>query len=237
MNTISVPLAAAALVALTASAHAQDQDAMAKQGAPAYRLCAACHSLQPGINLSGPSLAGLWGRKAGTLESYGRYSKALKGLDAVWDEDTLNAWLADPQAMAPGTSMAFRGVENDDTRTGLIAFLRLAMAQGGADDVVKKGLIPQDMAEGQIPPDLSAAGDDQRITDISHCRDAYYVTTADGKSLPFWETNVRIKVDTSERGPKGSAPILQRSGMVGDRVSVVFSDVGQLRAQLKEECR
>lgn len=208
---------------------------MVKQGAPAYRICAACHSLQPGVHLSGPSLAGLWGKKAGTVEDYGRYTKPLKESGIVWDENSLNAWLAHPQELVPGTTMAFRGVENDDTRTNLIAFLRLTMAEGGTEKAVEDGLIPESMAKGQVPPDLSTAGDNQRITEIRHCRDAYYVTTADGGTFPFWETNLRIKIDTSARGPDG-APVLLRSGMAGDRVSVVFSSLDHMRTQLTEKC-
>ena len=211
-------------------------DGNVKEGARAYRICAACHSLQPGIHLSGPSLAGRWGKKVASTEDYGRYTEALKKEDLVWDEDTLNAWLADPQAMVPGTTMAMRGIEKDEIRTKLIAFLREAMAEGGAVKVVKDGLIPEDMASGQIPPDLSAVGANQRIKSIRHCRNAYYVTTADGAKFPFWETNVRIKTDTSARGPQKGEPVLLRSGMAGDRVSVVFSSLAEVQKLVAEKC-
>jgi cytochrome c len=92
------------------------------------------------------------------------------------------------------------------------------------------------MAQGQIPPHLSSLGPNQRITEIRHCRDAYRVTTANGAMFPFWETNVRLKIDTSSRGPRMGEPILQRSGMVGDRVSIIFSSLSELHRLVVEKC-
>ena len=229
-------IAVTSLVGLAGTAGAQDTADMARKGAAAYRLCAACHSLQPGVHLSGPSLAGLWGKKAATIGDYGRYTEALKKTEFHWDEITLNAWAANPQAMVPGTTMTFRGVEQDDTRANLIAFLRQALAPGGAVKVVQDGLIAKSMAEGQIPPDLSSLGANQRIKAMRHCRDAYYVTTVDGAEFPFWETNVRIKTDSSPRGPKIGEPVLLRSGMAGDRVSVVFSSLAEVSRLVAEKC-
>lgn len=221
--------------ALIGVASAQDSGDAAK-GAPAYRLCAACHSLRPGVHLSGPSLADIWGKRAATIADYGRYTDALKQADIVWDENTLNAWLADPQAMVPGTTMTFRGIRPNDTRSNLIAFLRLALAPNGAANVVKQGLISAGLADGQLSPDLSLVGANQRVRQIRHCRDAYYVTTADGGRFPFWERNVRLKVDTSSRGPKKGEPVLLRSGMAGDRVSVVFSSLSEISRLVGESC-
>jgi cytochrome c len=138
--------------------------------------------------------------------------------------------------MLPGTTMTFRGIENDKTREDLTAFLRLALAPNGAAKVVEEGLIPAGMAQGQIPANLSSVGPNQRITEIRHCGDAYHVTTADGAKFPFWETNVRLKVDTSRRGPKSGEPVLHRSGMVGDRVSVIFSSLAELHRSIAEKC-
>ena len=236
MLKLPIHTAIAFLAALAGTAWAQDTADMARKGAAAYRLCAACHSLQPGVHLSGPSLAGLWGKKAATISDYRRYTEVLKKTEFHWDEITLNAWVANPQAMVPGTTMTFRGVEQDDTRANLIAFLRQALAAGGAAKVVQDGLIAKSMAEGQIPPDLSSLGANQRIKAMRHCRDAYYVTTVDGAEFPFWETNVRIKTDSSPRGPKIGEPVLLRSGMAGDRVSVVFSSLAEVSRLVAEKC-
>jgi cytochrome c len=221
---------------LVNAANAQDSDAT--KGAQAYRLCAACHSLKPGVHLSGPSLADLWGKKAAANRSYRRYTAALEkaGPDIVWDENSLNAWVADPQAMVPGTTMTFRGIKDNQTRSNLIAFLRLALAPGGDVAVVRQGLISERRVEGQIPQDVSQAASNQRIKEIHHCRDTYFVTTANGARFPFWETNVRLKTDTSPRGPRQGEAVLLSSGMVGDRVSIVFSSLADLKVIIAERC-
>src|SRR5687768_6260798 len=101
------------LLALSASAHAEGD---ARKGAEYYRACVSCHSLVPGVHLTGPSLAGAWGRKAGTAEGYIRYSEKLKNSGIVWDENTLGAWLADPNGLVPGTYMVLpQGFREDQS--------------------------------------------------------------------------------------------------------------------------
>jgi len=227
--------AAAMFIVHVGVAGAEDSAAAVRSG-QVYRACAACHSLQPGVHLTGPSLANMWGRKAATVGDYGRYTQALQNADVVWDENSLQAWVAAPQTMVPGTNMTFRGIAQPETRLDLIAFLRQALAPGGAAKVVKNGLIPQELADGQIPPDLSAPDPKERITGMRHCRDAYHITLATGAEFPFWETNVRIKTDSSVRGPKAGMPVLIRSGMAGDRISVVFSSLAELNRFVVEKC-
>ena len=137
MNSILITVTA---VAALAAGHAGAQDA--QRGVELYRVCAACHSLEPERHLSGPSLAGAFGREAGKAAGFDRYSAGLKAADFVWDADTLNAWLADPQAMIPGTTMSFPGIEDDSARADLVAFLTVAMAPGGHEAVVDQGLAP-----------------------------------------------------------------------------------------------
>jgi cytochrome c len=221
---------------LTEDANAQAQTEMIKKGAQAYRVCAACHSLQPGVHLSGPSLADRWGTEAGTIGDYGRYTEGLKKSGIIWEESSLDAWMADPQAMISGTTMTFRGVRDVETRKNLIAFLRQALVPGGGAKVLRDGLVSKEIADGPIPDDVSSLGANQRIREIHRCRDAYFVTTADGAQFPFWETNVRIKIDSSERGPRQGEPVLLRSGMAGDRVSVVFSSLADVKRLLAERC-
>ena len=94
-----------------------------------FRKCQACHSLEPGKNMLGPSLAGIIGRKAGAEPSY-NYSPAMKQADIVWDAKTLDAYLADPQKMVPGNKMPFPGLKTEHDRADVIAFF--ASAGGGA---------------------------------------------------------------------------------------------------------
>lgn len=224
--------AAIASIALTA-AHA---DGDPKRGAKAFGACVACHSLEPHLNLTGPSLAGLWGKKAGSVSDFVRYSSALKEQAFLWDDVSLNAWLKEPQAFVPGTSMPFRGIDDATVRSDLIAFLKIAMAPDGATSVVAQGLIDADMARGQAPEPLKTAGPEFQVTHIRHCHDSFFVDTADGRHRPFWEMNLRLKIDSSANGPNADTPILLRSGMQGDRASVVFSNLDEINRLVEKAC-
>jgi cytochrome c len=94
-------------------------------GAAAFeQYCAPCHSLKPGVNRYAPSLAGVVGRKAGTVRGF-EYSTALQlqkgGL--VWDGKTLDEWLRDPHAAVPEAGMPFEGLKNAEQRRAVIEFL------------------------------------------------------------------------------------------------------------------
>lgn len=157
--------------------------------------------------------------------------------DSLGTRDTLNAWLANPQAMIPGTYMIFPGIEDAKARADLVAFLAIAMAPGGADAVVSQGLAPGDYVQGQTPEPLAGAPAEQQVTRIRHCGDGYFVTTGDGAETPFFEMNVRLKLDTRSTGPEPGRPVIVGAGMMGDRVSVIFASVADLTRFLVEECR
>jgi cytochrome c len=225
--------AVAFATAVIGPAHAQGSP---QRGAMVYRACAACHSLEPGMHLTGPSLADLWGKKAASLADFPRYSKALKAQEFLWDETTLNAWLANPAEFVAGNQMTFRGIEDAKTRQDLVAFLRLAMAPGGAKAVVAQRLVPESLVRGQTPEDLSKAGPTQQVTAVRYCQNSYFVTTADGQEHAFWALNLRLKVDSSALGPRGGKPVLTGSGMQGDRASLVFPDPTQISAFIQSKC-
>jgi nitrite reductase (NO-forming) len=100
----------------------------AAAGRQVFRKCQACHSLEPGKNVLGPSLAGVMGRKAGSVEGY-NYSPAMKQANLVWDQKTLDGYLADPGKTIPGNKMPFPGLKTDHDRADVIAFLA---STGGA---------------------------------------------------------------------------------------------------------
>lgn len=83
--------------------------------------CAACHSVEPGENDVGPSLAGVVGRKAGSAAGFD-YSPALKASGKVWTPAQLDQYLAAPQKLVPGTRMAM-AVPAADQRQAIIAYL------------------------------------------------------------------------------------------------------------------
>ncbi|MGT2504709.1 cytochrome c family protein (plasmid) [Bradyrhizobium guangxiense] len=121
-------LLALAIVAFQTPASAQQGDA--SSGRQAFRVCAACHSLEPDRNMTGPSLAGLWGRKAGGLASFERYSDALKSSGIIWDDRSLDSWLTDPDRMVPDNEMPFNGIKDARMRADLLAFLKEATRPG-----------------------------------------------------------------------------------------------------------
>jgi nitrite reductase (NO-forming) len=93
----------------------------AAAGRLVFRKCQACHSMEPGKALLGPSLAGIIGRKAGAEANY-NYSPAMKQANIVWDAKTLDAYLADPQKVVPGNKMPFPGLKTEQDRADVIAF-------------------------------------------------------------------------------------------------------------------
>lgn len=115
-------LAFAALLGAPLSAAAQNAAQDAAAGERAFRTrCGTCHSLDPGQNRAGPSLAGVIGRKAGSVEG-ARYSQALRDSGITWDAQSLDGFLADPRGTVPGTSMTVR-LADAGQRAAIIAYL------------------------------------------------------------------------------------------------------------------
>jgi cytochrome c len=95
-----------------------------ERGATTFQACAACHSIAPDEHLTGPSLAKIWQRKAGTVEGFSRYSEAMKHVDLAWTEATLDLWLRDPAGLIPDTTMRFLGLRDSKARQDVIAYLK-----------------------------------------------------------------------------------------------------------------
>ena len=109
----------AALFAMAATAHAQGDPA---RGEKYFEECIACHALERGANSVGPSLYGVFERKAGTLADF-RFSPALKRSGITWTAATLDAFIADPQQTVPGNRMPYAGMSEAGARADLIAYL------------------------------------------------------------------------------------------------------------------
>ena len=118
MRTIAAVTAAAAL--LTAGA-ALAQDA--KHGEKLFEECRACHSVERGVNGVGPSLFGVFGRRAASLEDF-RYSPALKRSGITWTPQTLDTYVADPQKAVPANRMPYAGMPEARDRADLILYLQ-----------------------------------------------------------------------------------------------------------------
>jgi cytochrome c len=97
----------------------------AVRGEARFQDCAACHKLEAGVNNVGPSLHGIFTRKAGEIADF-RYSPAMKRSGIVWTPETLEKFISDPQAMVPGNRMPYAGMAGASDRADLIAYLQNA---------------------------------------------------------------------------------------------------------------
>ena len=99
----------------------------AKAGEAVYARCVACHALA--YDRTGPRHCGLFGRRAGSVKGFD-YSAAMKKSSIVWNEKTLDMFLADPAKTVPGTAMGYAGVKDNKERADLIAYLKQANESG-----------------------------------------------------------------------------------------------------------
>ena len=232
-------LAITALATFVSLSSARADQGDVSRGRQDFRACAPCHSLEPGRNMTGPSLADLWGRKAGGLSSFDRYSDVLKSSGIIWDDRALDGWLTDPQRMVPDNEMPFEGIKDGRVRADLLAFLK---------EATKPGAVPQQTAQqggmggmggmmgGGPDPNLKKLEPGIQVKAITYCRGTYRVTTADGKTRAFWERNLRFKTDSSEDGPEKGAPAITPAGMMGDRASVIFAAPEEINKLIEARC-
>jgi len=111
-----------AAVALAGPALAEGD---AAKGEKVFNKCKACHAVEAGKNKVGPSLHDIVGRTPGTVEGF-KYSKAMEefGASHTWDDATLHTYLEKPKDLVPGTKMAFVGLNKEDDRDDVIAYLK-----------------------------------------------------------------------------------------------------------------
>ena len=121
-STIVLPLATA-LALLSGAALAQDKVSPDDARLAFNNHCRQCHVTKEGDNRLGPSLYGVVGRKAGSAPKFA-YSSAMKNADFVWDPETLNRYIENPDAVVPGNKMKpFTGISDAEQRAKIIAHL------------------------------------------------------------------------------------------------------------------
>ena len=118
---------AVAVLAFWAAAAAAAGDPA--RGEDLYSRCIACHALKQ--DRVGPRHCDLIGRRAGSVPGF-EYSSAMKESKLVWNEKTLDRFLADPVKTVPGTTMTYAGVSDAKERADLIAYLAAATCKGGS---------------------------------------------------------------------------------------------------------
>ena len=117
--------AALALFAILLLAGIARADGDAARGEAKFQDCAACHKLEAGANNVGPSLHGIFARKAGEIADF-RFSPAMKRSGIVWSPETLETFITDPQGVVPGNRMPYAGMASAADRADLIAYLQKA---------------------------------------------------------------------------------------------------------------
>jgi cytochrome c len=128
-GTIVLPLAAA-LVLLSGAASAQDDASARGQQLAFNNHCRTCHVTDEGDNRLGPSLHDIIGREAGSAPGFA-YSSAMADADIVWDEETLDSYIENPEAVVPGNNMKpYAGITDPEERAKIIAHLK-AESEGG----------------------------------------------------------------------------------------------------------
>lgn len=86
--------------------------------------CGVCHSVSKGMTgMMGPNLAGVFGRKSGSLEGF-NYSQAMRSKDINWQAENITQLITQPQAFVPGTYMPYMGLASADDRQAVVCFLK-----------------------------------------------------------------------------------------------------------------
>jgi cytochrome c2 len=110
---------------LVVAAGAARADGDVTRGEKKFEECATCHSLMDGENGVGPSLHGLFGRKAADIANF-RYSAPMKRSNITWTANALDEFIADPQKVVVGNRMPYSGLPDPGDRADLIAYLERA---------------------------------------------------------------------------------------------------------------
>lgn len=128
-KTSVLPLAA--VLALLPSAAPAEDAANAEEAQVAFNNhCRNCHVTDEDDHRLGPSLHNIIGREAGSVPGYG-HSSAMADADIVWDEETLDRFIEDPDTVVPGHNMKpFPGVASAEERAKIVAYLK-AESEGG----------------------------------------------------------------------------------------------------------
>ncbi|HUF55023.1 MAG TPA: cytochrome c family protein, partial [Thermohalobaculum sp.] len=166
-------------------------------GETVFRKCQACHRLEEGQNLVGPYLYGVVGREIASVEGFG-YSDALASKEGAWEFDSLFDFLHDPQGWAPGTIMGFAGLEDDQDKADVIAY----MNEQSDAPVELGGAAAADGGEAPDAAEEPAAEEDTAAEEPAAEEDAAAAPAAEGEAAAAAE-DAEAKLDAAAEGGDG----------------------------------
>ncbi|NKB57693.1 MAG: c-type cytochrome [Alphaproteobacteria bacterium] len=126
MSLRPLPMACFAAILTLSSVVAAQEKPNWRDGRKVFKQCGSCHTFKPGEHRFGPSLAGFYGRKAGTAPdfSYSAGMKEKSGGGLVWTTETLDTFLTAPKKFIPQTKMSFKGLASETDRRNVIAYAK-----------------------------------------------------------------------------------------------------------------
>jgi cytochrome c2 len=161
-------------------------------GASQFRKCSACHKLEDGANGVGPHLHQVVGRDVGAVDGF-NYSGALSEAAQVWGFEELYAFLENPKAYAPGTSMGFAGLAKPEDRAAVIVYLN---AEGGSNLPLPE---PQAAAVEEEAPAEEVAAEEAPV------EEAPVEEAAAAEEAPAEEPAAETAAETAEPAPAAEA--------------------------------
>jgi S-disulfanyl-L-cysteine oxidoreductase SoxD len=223
--------AAVAGLALTFAAAPAWAEGDAAKGEKVFKRCAACHAVGEGAkNKVGPHLNDVVGRIAGTADGF-KYSRAMVEAGAggtVWDDKTLDAFLADPKGYIKGNRMSFAGLRKDGERADVVAYLKtFSTASSGAEQPAAAASPGAAPAAEPIPPAQQAAA-------AAPARDAplpdhgvfHLGRAATPEEIAAWDIDVR---PDGTGLPEGRGTVAEGEAVFAEACAVCHGDFGEGR--------
>lgn len=119
----------------------------------------------------------------------------------------------------------------------IVAMLAVICAIGAAPAVAQQGgMMGGGMMGQREMANLKELSPERTVQAVKYCKGQYFVSTAAGDVLEFSEFNLRLKSDSSDRGPHQGKPALLPAGMMGDRAFLIFSDPIEISTYIEKKC-
>ena len=123
-TTLNFAVVAMALLAAGTGTASADQLLPAGE-AVFIKQCAKCHQVGPNAkNRVGPVLNSIIGKQAGTVPGFKNYSDALRRSGIIWTPENFRNFIKDPKGMVVGTTQVYKGMQDDQSITLLIEYLK-----------------------------------------------------------------------------------------------------------------